>query len=163
MRRFRRAEVMFGCAADQHVMSVAQAPLATAGPHRGPARRQNVAAQALALLRQRRVGFDSVVLVAGRIRRISTLRAAVVRSCDCRADSGGAHAYADTTAHVGPAIGGPSAVGSATVGAAGPNTACVNTTGANAACMDSSGTADSNREGIGRHARDPKDRCRQAG
>jgi hypothetical protein len=94
--------------------------------------------------------------IAGWIRRIATCRAAVVWSCDGRADGGGADTHAHATAHIGTA-------GGSSIGAAGPNTARVNTTGANTACMDSSGTAAaSNGEGLGRHARDHNDCCCQA-
>lgn len=162
MRHFRRDEVTFACAADQRSMFVSQAPLATAGQHRGPAPRRTVAAQDLAPLRQHRAGFDSVVLVAAWKRRIATCRAVVVWSlvwsCDGRTDGGGADTHAHATAHIGTAM------STAPIGTAGPNTARVDTTGANAACMDSSGTAAaSNGEGLGRRARDPDDCCRQAG
>ena len=157
VRHFRRAEVMFARAAAQHLMFVSRAPLAAAGPHRGPARRRTVAAQDLAPLRQHRAGFDSVVLVAAWKRRTATCRAVVVWSCDGRTDGGGADTHAHATAHIGTAI------STSPIGAAGPNTARVDTTGANAACMDSSGTAAaSNGEGLGRHARDHNDCCRQA-
>jgi hypothetical protein len=85
------------------------------------------------------------------------LCAAVVWRSNCRADGGGAHANAHTTAYIG------SAIGAATVGAARTNTTCMNTTGANTACMDSSGTAAAwTGKGLGRQARDPDDRGCQA-
>jgi hypothetical protein len=100
--------------------------------------------------------------VAGRIRRISACRAAVVRSRDGRTDGGGADAHADTTAHIGATAIAGSAIGGSPIGAAGANTTCVDTTGANTAHMDASGTAAASGVGRGRHARDHNDCCCQA-